>query len=65
VFRLTRQPSTVVRLLDVPIKMTIEPNFIITPIGEDKVMIIYGTFTHVKDQDAYKIVENAITKIAS
>lgn len=64
-FRLTRSKPTFVRILDVPNKMYIEPNFIATPLPDGKLMIIHGNFDGITDANANLHVQNALDKIAS
>lgn len=57
-----RKKKVLVRILDTPIKMEIHPTHIITPIDGGKVMILFGDFKHLRDEDAYLLVQNTKTR---
>lgn len=54
-----------VRILDVPLKMIIEPTFILAPLPDGKVLILHGDFENIRDEEAFRIVSNASDKIVA
>lgn len=60
-----RKKKALVRILDTPLKMIIEPTFILAPLPDGKVLILHGNFEHIRDEDAFHLVANASDKIAA
>lgn len=60
-----RKKKVLVRILDSPMKMIIEPKFILVPLPDGKVLILHGHFEHIRDADAFDLAYKAVTKIAA
>lgn len=59
-----RKKKALVRILDVPTPMIIEPTFIAVNLPNNKVMIIHGNFENITDDDANLLAHKARTKLA-
>lgn len=59
-----RKKKVHVRILDVPRKLTIDPSFIAVPLSDGRELILHGDFEHIRDEEAYRLAQNAVDRIA-
>lgn len=60
-----RKKKVLVRILDTPLKMIIEPTFILTPLPDGRVMILHGNFENIPDAEAFRIVKDTTDKLVA
>ncbi len=54
-----RKKKVLVRILDSPRSMIIDPKFIAVPLPNGKILILQGDFENVSDQEAFRLAANA------
>lgn len=63
----TFKKKALVRILDTPLKMQINPEVILVPYiderGQNKVLLITGSFENITDQAAYLLASDAVDRV--